>query len=154
MKRVRQRTVNSQYGDCFAACIASLLELPLEVIPNDHSPSRMAIFSMYLGQFGLELTFHNASGPIWSESPWIASVESSNYEGGSHAILMQGQEVLFDPSTRVGYKKGTNLLGERVVFGGYIIRVSDFSKLHKLDEYRKQLNHTPEMRSGATSRAE
>jgi hypothetical protein len=140
MKRVRQRIVHHQYGDCFPACLASLLELPIEVIPNDHSHYWMAIQRMYLEQFGLEITFHNADGPIWSESPWIASVKSKNYVGGTHAILMQGHEVLFDPSTKPGYKKGTSLLGEKVVTGGYIIRVADFLKLHELDEYRNRLN--------------
>ena len=66
MKPVKQRTVNSQYGDCFGACLASLLELPIEVIPNDHSEYWMAIQRMYLKQFGLEITFHDRSGPIWS----------------------------------------------------------------------------------------
>lgn len=140
MKPVRQRTVNPQYGDCFPACLASLLELPIEVIPNDHSEYWMQIQRIYLSQFGLEITYHDRKGPIWSESPWIASVKSKNYPNGTHAIIMQDSEVLFDPSTKNRFKKGTYLLGSDVVTGGYIIRVSDFSLIHKLDEYRKRLN--------------
>jgi len=139
MIRVKQRTVNSQYGDCFGACIASLLELPIEVIPNDHSEAWFSIQKMFLEQFGLSMTFHNRQSPIWSDSPWIASVKSKNYANTTHAIIMQGSEVLFDPSTKPGYKKGEYLLGNDVVVGGYIMRVSDFSLLHKLDEYRKKL---------------
>lgn len=141
MKPVKQRTVHHAYGDCFPACLASLLELPIEVVPNDHSHTWLAIHRVFLGQFGLEITFHDASGPIWSSGPWIATVKSKNFEGGSHAILMKGHEVLFDPTTKSGYRKGTNLLGQNVVTGGYIIRVTDFSLLHELDEYRERLIH-------------
>lgn len=140
MKKVKQRIVSPRYGDCFGACLASILELPIEVIPNDHSPIWFNIQKMYLNQFGLSLTFHGSKGPIWDDSPWIASVKSKNYEGVTHAIIMQGTEVLFDPSTKDSYKKGTTLLGEDIVIGGYIIRVSDFSRLCKLDEYRSMLN--------------
>lgn len=139
MKLVKQRTVNSQYGDCFAACLASLLELPIEVIPNDHSEEWFTIQKIFLGQFGLSLTYHNAQSPIWDSSPWIASIMSQNYDGVTHAIIMQDGDVLFDPSTKKRHKSGTNLLGEKIVVGGYIMRVSDFSLLHKLDEYRAKL---------------
>jgi len=148
MKRVKQRTANPQYGDCFGACIASLLELPIEVVPNDHSPSWFQIQKLFLGQFGLEMTFHNSQGPIWSDSPWIASVKSKNYPTGTHAIIMQGQDVLWDPSTKSRFKKGTNLLGSNEVVGGYIVRVCDFSLLPKLAEYRAQLNATTTDKGG------
>jgi hypothetical protein len=140
MKRVKQRTVNSQYGDCFGACLASILELPIEVIPNDHSEIWFSIQRMFLDQFGLSMTFHNRQGPIWSYSPWIASVKSKNYPDTTHAIIMQESEVLFDPSTKPGYKKGEYLLGNDAVVGGYIMRVSDLSLLHKLYEYRARLS--------------
>jgi hypothetical protein len=32
MRPQRQKIVDGKYGDCFAACIASILELPIEVI--------------------------------------------------------------------------------------------------------------------------
>jgi hypothetical protein len=113
--------------------------LPIEVIPNDHSETWWGVQKLFLSQFGLSLSFHNAQSPIWGDSPWIASVRSKNYEGGGHAIIMQGSEVLFDPSTKPGYKKGEYLLGNDIVVGGYIMRVSDFSLLHKLNDYREKL---------------
>jgi hypothetical protein len=146
MKPQKQRVVNKGMGDCFAACMASLLELPLAVIPNDHSDSWLWIWEKFLDQFGLELTASNSKGPIYSQFPWIASVVSKNYENTTHAILMhEGARVLFDPSTKKTYKKGEKLLGEKdVIRGGYIIRVSDFSKLHKLQEYRVRLASEPQ----------
>lgn len=149
MKPVKQRTVNPQYGDCFPACLASLLELPIEVIPNGHSGSWFRVIKTFLDEFGLDLTFHNSKGPIWADSPWIASVKSKNYgDGTTHDIIMQNAEVLFDPSTKSTYKKGMYLGGSDIVIGGYIMRVSDFSLLHKLEEYRKKLKPTPAATEG------
>lgn len=143
MKLVRQRTVNKGYGDCFGACLASILELPIEVIPNDHSESWYAIQKLFLNQFGIDMTFHNRQGPIWSESPWIASVKSKNYnDGTTHAIIMKGSLVFHDPSTKTRYKKGTSVPHDDMI-GGYIMRIEDFSLLHKLDEYRNKLCLTP-----------
>ena len=139
MKMVKQRTVNKGYGDCFGACLASILELPIEVIPNDHSESWYFIQKTFLNQFGIDMTFHNAQSPIYSDSPWIASVKSMNYDDGTtHAIIMKSSLVLHDPSTKKRYKKGS-FLPKDVLIGGYIMRVSDFSLLHKLDEYRNKL---------------
>lgn len=144
MKPVRQRTVHQGYGDCFAACLASLLELPIEAVPSDVSSSHWNTVKGFLGQFGLDITYHNAQSPIWSDSPWIAGVKSKNYPGVTHAIIMQGSCVLFDPSTKVRYKTGTGLLGNDTVVGGYIIRVADFSLLHELDKYRNRSTKHPD----------
>ena len=146
MKPVKQRIVSPVYGDCFPACVASLLELPIEVVPNIHSDSWFSIIKTFLDEFGLDMTFHNSSGPIWADSPWIASVKSKNYPDGTHTIIMQGSEVLFDPSTKSVYRKGTYLLDKETVIGGYIMRVSDFSRLHKLKEYRDKLGIGDEQR--------
>jgi hypothetical protein len=140
MKPQKQRVFSSKMGDCFAACMASLLELPIEVVPNDHSPMYWSVWRTWLSQFGLEMRYSSAKGPIWASHPWIASVKSLNYPAGTtHAILMDGHWVLFDPSTKKRYRKGTSLLGEEDVVGGYIIEVSNFTKLHKLQEYRDKL---------------
>lgn len=140
MKKQKQKVVHQGYGDCFAACLATLLELPIEVVPNDHSEEYFNVYHTFLRQFGLELGYHGAKGPIWQDYPWIASVKSQNYNT-THAIIMDGGgNVLFDPSTKKVYRKGTYLLGKDIVLGGYTIQVSDFSKLHKLQEYREKLS--------------
>lgn len=140
MKKQKQRIVSHGKGDCFAACMATLLELPIEVLPNDHSDYHFVVWSTFLGQFGLELTYHGEKGPIWHDFPWIASVPSINFENTSHVIIVDRDKVLFDPSTKKIYKKGTKLLGKKIVTGGYTLVVSDPSKLHKLNEYREKLN--------------
>lgn len=137
----KQRVTDNTMGDCFAACMASLLELPIEVVPNDHSPEHWLVWQQFLSQFGLEMSYDSSKGPIWASNPWIASVKSKNYDEITHAIIMHnGGEVLFDPSNKKRYRKGEYLGGEDIIVGGYIITVSDFSKLHKLQEYRDKLS--------------
>jgi len=139
----RQRIVHNKYGDCHAACVASILELPIEVIPNDHSPAHHFVMRSFLGQFGLGLECQNPQGPIWKTHPWIASVKSINYGEGTHAIIMhQGGEVLFDPSTKKRYKKGESLLGKDVVLAGWDFVITDFSKIGNLQKFREQLGFT------------
>ncbi len=140
MRPQRQKIVDGKYGDCFAACIASILELPIEVIPNDHSPGAHFTRSSFLRQFGLTIECDNPKGAIWKSHPWIASVKSLNYGEGTHAIVMhEGGRVLFDPSTKKRYKKGQLLLGEDIVVAGWDFAIEDFSKLGNLQKYREQL---------------
>lgn len=135
----KQRVVGIGIGDCFAACMASLLELPIEVIPNDHSENWWFVWREFLKQFGLSLGYRGAEGAIWASHPWIASVKSKNYDC-THAIIMHdGGTVLFDPSTKKRYRKGESLLGKDIVVGGHVIDICDFSKIHKLEEYRQKL---------------
>lgn len=119
--------------------MATLLELPLEVLPNDHSEAWFRIWDVFLDQFGLAIGFDGKDGAIWQEHPWIATVKSKNYPGVTHAIVMQGTKVLFDPLTKRTYRKGEALLSSDVVTGGYRITVSDFTKLHKLKAYQEKL---------------
>ncbi len=140
MKRVYQQVSHPIIGDCFRACMASLLELPAEVLPNDHSPEWHFNWQRFLKQFGLTLS--HEGGPkaaIYLQQPWMASVKSLNYENNTHSILMhEGNVVLHDPSRKKRYKTGMRLNSDTVQ-GGTRIDVLDFSKLHKLEEFRKHL---------------
>lgn len=136
----KQRIVSDVYGDCFPACMATLLDLPIEVLPNDHSEAWFSIWTVFLEQFGLSICWDHAKGAIWESHPWIAGVKSKNYKNVTHAIIMHdGGIVLFDPSTKKIYKKGQSLVGKDIVRGGWRITVSDFSKLHKLKAYKDKL---------------
>lgn len=139
MKKYNQKVFSNEIGDCFRACMATVLQLPPEVLPNDHTPYWHFIWEVFLRQFGISITSSNANGPIWQEGLWIASVKSKNFENGSHAIVMhETTRVFHDPSTHKRYKTGESLSGKGVVTGGYILGVEDATKLHKLEEYRKK----------------
>lgn len=139
MRKYKQKISNSKTGDCFRACMATLLQLPPEVLPNDFSPMWHSNWQKYLEQFGLALSPQNgADKPIWYSEPWIAAVKSLNYDC-THAILMHhGGIVLHDPSTKKRYKTGTSLTSKDVISGQHLV-VKDASKLHLLEEYRKEI---------------
>ena len=140
-KKYQQLVSSPKIGDCHRACMATLLQLPPEILPNDHSSYWPIIWETFLRQFGLALSFcHNSKGPIWQEEPWIATVPSLNYKGGvTHAILMHDASVVFhDPSNKKRYKTGTRLTSDVVKSGQHLI-VSDITKIHLLDEYRRSI---------------
>lgn len=149
MKKYKQLISDPEIGDCFRACIATLLQIPPHVLPNDHSPFWWSNWQRYLNQFGIELSLggFKPTDPIWLSTPWIATVPSLNYENGHHAILMHyGGIVFHDPSTKKRYRTGISLLGESVVLEGKHLVVADASKLHCLEAYRSDLLKSPKLK--------
>lgn len=139
MKKYNQKIVDNQIGDCFRACMATVLQLPPEVLPNDHSAAWHSIWAAFLRQFGLDLIFGSRKDAIWMDGYWIASVKSLNYKEVSHAIVMEGSIVYHDPSTKKRYRTGRAMLGNDAVTGGYHLVVDDASLLHRLEEYRQKI---------------
>jgi hypothetical protein len=102
---VQQTDFSTAGGNCYAACVASLLELPIERVPNfhrEHGAGWVKPFCHWLKDFGL-----------W---PCVVSIEKSDQDakqhldhaataiaGGltkskcSHACIYQGQRLLWDP---------------------------------------------------------
>lgn len=139
VKLYRQDVFGGGVGDCFRACMATLIQLPPVILPNDHSPLWQNNWNHYLSQFGLALAYDRAKGPIWQMAPWIAAVPSLNLEGANHAIVMHnGGQVLHDPSRRQRYKAGQQL-DSSIVIGGWHLVVASITKLSALDEYRNWL---------------
>lgn len=155
MTKYKQLVSGDKIGDCFRACLATLLQLPPQVLPNDFSPMWTKNWRNYLSQFGLALSNDNgADKPIWLSTPWIASVKSLNYKDTTHAILMhQGGVVLHDPSNKKCYKAGMNLLGKNIVMSGQHLVVIDSTKLHLLHEYREMIS-PPKTPQSETPRGE
>lgn len=140
MTKYRQRISHPGIGDCFRACMATLLDLPPEVLPNDFSPAWPSNWQHYLRQFGLALSPSQPNtGPIWMDDPWIATVKSLNYPDTLHAILVHQANVVYhDPSTRVRYRTGTRLATDQVVAGRHLV-VADASRLQHLADYQQWL---------------
>lgn len=138
MKPVMQLSVDGEKGDCFRACMASMLELPNSTdLPHIESEMWPLEWERFLDRFGMGYG-HDAKA-IWRQGYWIASVPSLNFENGGHAIVMLGSEVAHDPSTKKRYETGRHLGGYDLVNWGWWLEVSDVSKLHLLDEYRRSL---------------
>lgn len=142
MIKYRQTITDPAIGDCFRACMATLLDLPPQVLPNDFSPSWPSNWQQYLKQFGLALSVSGRpDDAIWLSSPWIASVRSLNFEGALHAILMhQANVVLHDPSNRKRYRTGSRLsFSDGTVQSGQHLIVTDASRLQHLADYQQWL---------------
>jgi len=99
-------------GNCFQACVASILEIPLEGSFNHGIFSDMewfAIFNEWLKQYGLGCIFVECSeeSPL-SSTPLcgihIAEMQPKN-GGLRHAVVIDGDKIIHDPfpSPRDGY---------------------------------------------------
>ena len=89
MKGITQKYVNDVDGDCFGACVASILEL--EEVPNFHSDADgpwLKQWSDWLYERGFGLAWFNAHIP-WLRGYGIASVPSALFPDSTHAIVWE-----------------------------------------------------------------
>jgi hypothetical protein len=104
-------------GNCFSACVASILELPLEQVPyfmeNDHSwwqkfNKWLKLRNMYgvylLEEWSVEIPagIHIASGIVEVETAGLCN----------HAVVARGKKVIHDPHPEGG---GVDEIEHRVV---------------------------------------
>ena len=93
-------------GNCFAACLASILELPVRVVPNaaaewikgdsdEHLNAGWALIRSWLYGLGLDVQCFDES---WRPSGyWIAIVDSPRFPGKTHAVVFEGESFVWDP---------------------------------------------------------
>lgn len=122
MKPVDQAIVHQRNGDCWSACIASILELPLEAVPKfcwhfgGYSDRACALFLEQYGYSYLRLHRYiksedeqyfwcSAGFNVWfaDDTYCVLSGRSPNIPGGFHAVvghIGHGGEikVVHDPS--------------------------------------------------------
>lgn len=127
----QQLVTGNKRGDCFRACLANILEIPIEQVPNYYSRAWYLKTQRFLRQYGLSLMWDK--NKIWYDGYWIASVKSLNYKDTYHAIVMDGQCVFFDPSKKKKYEEGENLLGSDAIDSGWHLVVDDITKIHRLN---------------------
>ncbi len=128
MRKNRQLISSGTNGDCLRACITSLLGIPnSNDLPNTGTNEGLVAWYQLLLDAGIDMQFRFED--CWQTGYWIASVKSKNYEGGFHAIVMDGAKVYHDPSPKRRYHAGYSLSGKDIVRGGYIMVVTDFTKL-------------------------
>jgi len=94
-------------GNCFAACIASILELPLDRAPHYvmHEDWWDRVVADLTG-LGIDIVPMQGHMGDWITGYWIANVPSlnlppqANGEAVGHSVVMRGHEIVWDPSTR------------------------------------------------------
>ena len=130
----KQLIVDTINGDCFRACLTSLLGIPNSPNLPNGGIDWFLNWDRFFRNYGLSLKFNQKA--CWKEGFWIASVPSKNFEGITHAIIMRDQEVYFDPSLKETYTVGENLLGKELVQGGWSLEVTNLQKVYKLKNYK------------------
>lgn len=110
---VYQRIIDKDIGDCYTACLASIMSLPYEAVPQ---------FLRELTEQGREYDFYNVVGD-WlnakgycyvmvherSVADWrgmlgchaIATVPSQKYSGGTHAVVVKWVQSEAYPDKKV-----------------------------------------------------
>lgn len=132
----KQKICSKTKGDCFRACIASILEMDIDSLPNPKSEMWLMEWRSWFQERGMRLDWDHEK--IWREGYWIASVPSKNYKDVYHAIVMKDHWVEFDPSTKKRYRKGNNMLRKDLITFGYWIELDDISKLKEFLKGEKQ----------------
>lgn len=121
-------------GDCFRACIATIVQSnPIE-LPNPHEKGVWVLeWEEWLAKRGLGITFQ--SGYWYNDGLWVASVPSQNYKDTTHAVVMRGSELYHDPSP----KKRYSTINTSKVLTSYHIELLDISKLCQAECNRARL---------------
>ena len=98
--------VTGPRGSCFAACLASLLELPIEAVPHEaflgqpwdrHRFDWAARLDDFLEPFGL-YALHFAADPERAAFPGTLHIMTGiSPRGRPHAVVGKGHEIVHDP---------------------------------------------------------
>ena len=120
-------TISSpENGDCLRACVASLLDLPIEQVPNfmDNGKGDDGRWfsdpengmNAFLWRNGYEYKGYRHPEEAISlctgvDGYYIGTVNSVNFRGCTHAVIFHGLKLAFDPSLRKQWKgTGKNAL--------------------------------------------
>lgn len=108
-------------GDCFRACVASILNEPIESLPNPHDDWDAGWFKA-MRKRGLQMVEANIEH-WYPDGYWIAGLPSLNLPGCMHAVVMRGGELIHDPSLGKKYTDDEALwkAGRGSVYRGWTI---------------------------------
>lgn len=114
-------------GDCWPACLASILELPLDAVAVPHSDDPAVhwwdVTREALAPHGVYVAV--ADVKIYPDGHWLAIVPSLNLKDAEgtplpHVIVMRGGEVAHDPHLGDRYAPGTPI-GDLDVKDAYVL---------------------------------
>jgi hypothetical protein len=96
---VTQRNNKRGEGDCFPACLASILDAPLDVFPIENCKEWNSFhWGQWLEERGITLYGPPRNKGVYYYGYWIAIVNSINNEGGFHAVVMKEGALAWDPN--------------------------------------------------------
>jgi hypothetical protein len=94
---VDQTILGHPGGNCFTACMASILEMPIEELPHYQSENWCDLWDQWLAPFNLRLFFFIYDPRV--EMPNCYSILSGTSPRGDwlHAVVCFGNEIVHDP---------------------------------------------------------
>jgi hypothetical protein len=106
MNKIWQTRVFPEKGNCFSACVASILELPIESVPdfdNDikDDDSWLEKWQIWLRERGLQFLClkHNVEYEPYTMGYAIVSKSNAGYSDNGHAFIVYEGKPFFDPKT-------------------------------------------------------
>lgn len=88
-----QRVVDDKQGDCFGACVASILEV--KDWPNFHTNENGHMrdqWNRWLEGYGLELIYYQFGSYPVPRGLAILTVQSTHFPGNQHAVVWDGSK--------------------------------------------------------------
>lgn len=99
MKPVEQTAVGVPAGNCFEACLASILEIPLESIPHFVGDDWWERYLEHFGARGVELLYVPLGGGV-PKGYSAAGGPSPRHAGVMHSVVCLDGEMVWDPHPR------------------------------------------------------
>ena len=133
MKPVNQTICNFKNGNCMQACVASILEVDLDQVPNfmefgpDEYLKTITEWCKSLGVIVINIDFaikHDDVFELFEDSYLIASGKSPRDETKNHAVVWKNGSIVHDP-----HPDKTGLVGEPESFSVFV--VVDYSLLNQ-----------------------
>jgi hypothetical protein len=137
MKPQFQTDTGEKTGNCWSACIASILEIPLDTVPNfcggsktkDHWWSETQQFLDSLSLTVIEITIlEDQDVSTIFDCYWIASGKSPRYSG-DHAVVYHGNKMVHDP-----HPDGTGIDGP-IKTGAFLVAKDPSKTLNQVRSY-------------------
>jgi len=99
------QTAEGEWGDCLRACVASVLDLPSDEVPDfvgEHGPRWFTALQTWLGHLGKHVAYISTASSLSSIATvypydlfWIAVGDGPR--GRRHAVVCQSNRVVHDP---------------------------------------------------------
>lgn len=97
MKPVDQSIFKAPGGDCMAACVASILELPLEAVPNPQSDEWYKEWDAFLLPLNLRLIYFRPQEEGWAPPGYSILAGKSPRGDWDHAVVCYDGRIVHDP---------------------------------------------------------
>jgi hypothetical protein len=97
VKPVQQKVLGPPGGDCLRACVASILELDIDELPNFHGDGWWDRWVAWGEARGLDFCCYAPEDLPPEAEYWIAGPDSPRIPDVKHAVVVNGGEIVWDP---------------------------------------------------------